>query len=82
MTVDEIQSLVFDSDEKDFIRHRLFGPDCWLFDQQDLIGPTATYQGFRNSVADLIDINPNEVSLVRSAKFGVSMSPTKSLIRN
>lgn len=78
MDSDSFRDLVMGSDSKKFVRNELFGPNCWLFDQKALVAPGATYRDFRERVADLVDINPNEISLVGSSKFGFSMAPKKA----
>lgn len=78
MDADSFRDAVLGSDSKKFVRNELFGPACWLFEQKSLIAPSATYNEFRQQIADLVDINPNEVSLVGSSKFGFSMAPKKA----
>lgn len=65
------------NDPKVFVREKLFGAGCWLFDQGELIAPSATYGDFRNGVAGLFDINPNKVALVGSSRYGYSLAPNK-----
>lgn len=78
MDANSFRDSVLGSDGKKFVRNELFGPECWLFEQANLIAPHATYNHFKQQIGELIDINPNEVSLVGSSKFGFSMAPKKA----
>lgn len=78
MERDTFRDLVLGSDSKKFVRNELLGPKCWLFDQKALIAPGATYQDFRERIAEHVDVNPNEISLIGSSKFGFSMAPNKA----
>ncbi len=75
----DLRAAILAEDSKLFVRQRVFGPDCWLFRQAQLIAPDADYTGFKNSVSTLFDVNPNNIALVGSAKFGMSLSPRKPL---
>jgi hypothetical protein len=79
LSPEELRSAILSEDSKTFVRQRLFGPGCWLFDQIEYIAPEADYTDFRNDVSDLFDVNPNNITLVGSAKLGYSLSPTKPL---
>lgn len=78
MTQDEFKASVREADAENFVRDKLFDVECWLFEQAELVAPDASYQKFRRAVADLTEINSNEVNLVGSSKFGFSMSPIKA----
>ncbi len=74
----EFKALVCGTDAEKFVKDQLFDLECWLFTKNDLIAPNASYQQFRQDIAGLLGVNQNEVSLVGSAKFGFSMSPSKA----
>lgn len=79
MNLGDLRDAILREESKNFVRRRLFGPDCWLFDQSDYLAPETSYTDFRNGVSDLFDVNPNNIALVGSAKVGFSLSAKKPL---
>ena len=74
---DERRESLCSVETKQFVRNSLFGEVCWLTNQPKLIADSTTHQIFRQEIAKTIDISPNEVSLVGSAKLGYSLAPGK-----
>lgn len=61
----------------EFCRSQLFSQDMWFFDDgpDDVKG---SYHDFKCTVSEILDTNPNNVALVGSAKFGLSLNPNKN----
>ncbi len=74
-----LKSNLCENESKDFVRNHLFSNNCWLMDQSHLIRNSTTYEDMKQTIAKSIDINPNQVSLIGSAKMGYSLAPGKPL---
>jgi hypothetical protein len=75
LTADELKTLITETDSKTFCRDHLFSSDCWAFEDDSSVSWRGSYAQFRRTIAKILDINPNNVSIVGSAKFGLSLSP-------
>lgn len=76
LTEEEFRALVQGADPRSFVRHGLLGPDCYVFDTET-IKTRGTYAQFQGAIADHLDLNPRNVAVIGSAKFGRSMAPDK-----
>lgn len=72
-----ISHLINNQPPLQFVRNGLFGDDCWLFRNPTLVKPGVSYQIILQDISATLNINPNEVSIIGSAKLGVSLSPNK-----
>lgn len=77
MTRQEFIDKIRNADPGRFARHDLFDGNCWLFTQPELVVDNSDYASFKADVGDLVNVNPNCIALVGSAKYGFSMSPLK-----
>lgn len=75
MTPDELKHIITGVDPDDFCRHLLFDLDCWLFENSDLDEISSSYLDFRSTIGNVIDVDEQDIRLVGSTKYGVSMSP-------
>lgn len=71
----ELKAIVANLQPLTFCREQLFSDDCWAFQVDNHIGCRGTYRQFKNTVSRTLNINPNNVAIVGSAKFGFSLSP-------
>jgi hypothetical protein len=71
----ELRAMVVGSQPLTFCREQLFSDECWAFQTNSAIGCRGTYRQFKNTISRTLDINPNNVAIVGSAKFGFSLSP-------
>jgi hypothetical protein len=55
----------------------LLGQDVWYFKQKEPGKYLQTYDSFKHYVANSLGINFNNISIVGSAKTGISLSPEK-----
>ena len=55
----------------------LLGQDVWYFRQKDAAQYLQIYDGFKHHVANSLGINFNNISIIGSAKTGISLSPEK-----
>ena len=58
------------------MRHTLLDDTCYVFDN-DAVSTRGSYIHFRREISDHLDLNPRNVAIIGSAKFGWSMSPEK-----
>lgn len=62
-----------------FCQDRVFALNSWLFDESNLDEVTGNYADFRAAISDTVGVSEDDVRLVGSARFGLSMSPTKGV---
>lgn len=75
MEADEFKEMIKLSNADDFCREQLFSMENWLFDtsaDNEIIG---NYEQFRAAISEVSGVNPDDIRLVGSARFGFSMSP-------
>jgi len=71
----ELRATITNLQPLTFCREKLFSDECWAFRPDNDIGCRGTYRQFKNTVSRTLNINPNSVAIVGSAKFGLSLSP-------
>lgn len=76
MEFDDFKDLMISEKPDRFARHNLFDEHCFVFNGAK-ISSSGTYSEFRSRIADDLGINPRNIAIVGSAKFGWSMSPMK-----
>lgn len=64
-------------DTESIYKKYLLGQEVWYFKQKDPAKYLQTYDDFKHYVANSLGINFNNISIVGSAKTGVSLSPDK-----
>jgi hypothetical protein len=79
LTLDEFKAFVSQGEAKDFVTHRLFSDDCWIFSQPKFVAPGSTYDSLRRDLSNLLGLLPRQIAVVGSGKFGWSMSPSKGI---
>ena len=62
-----------------FCQDRVFALNSWLFDESNLDEVTGDYADFRAAISDIVGVSNGDVRLVGSARFGLSMSPSKGV---
>lgn len=77
MTIDEFRAAIRTKPPLDFCREHLFDQSMWLYSEASGVQIAGSYADLKVRVGDAVDINPNNVALVGSAKYGFSMSPDK-----
>ena len=75
MNSEELKAVIANTPPLIFCREQLFSDECWAFQVNNEIGCRGTYRQFKNTVSRTLNINPNNVAIVGSAKFGFSLSP-------
>lgn len=72
-------SEIAEADPVVFCQDRVFALDSWLFDEANLDETTGDYADFRAAISDTVGVSEGDVRLVGSARFGLSMSPSKGV---
>lgn len=62
----------------EFNQRRLFNSQSWYFEPDRLFTLQGNYDDFRAALAGVLNVNPQNIAIVGSAKFGVSLSPRKN----
>lgn len=62
-----------------FCKDRVFALDNWLFDESNIDEITGNYAEFRAAISETVGVSGDDIRLVGSAKFGLSMSPSKGV---
>jgi len=70
---------IAEADPVAFCQDRVFALDSWLFDESNLDELTGDYVDFRAAISDTVGVSEGDVRLVGSARFGLSMSPSKGV---
>ncbi len=61
---------IYETEKKSFLRHYLINNQSYLFRSNPIL-----FEQLTQYIADILEINPNEVKLIGSAKTGFSISP-------
>jgi hypothetical protein len=77
MDVDGFKASIRRMDPLEFCRSQLFDQSLWLYAPESGVPIYGCYADLKMQVASAVDINPNNVAVVGSAKYGFSMSPLK-----
>lgn len=74
---DEVIKDITNLDTVSIYKKYLLGQDVWYFKQKEPDRYLQTYDTFKHYVANSLGINFNNISIVGSAKTGISLSPEK-----
>ena len=70
---------IAEADPVAFCKERMFTLDSWLFDEANLDELTGDYGDFRAAISYTVGVSEEDVRLVGSARFGLSMNPSKGV---
>ncbi len=76
MNLEDFNDLIRSEHSEKFARHKLFDEHCFVFNDPSILA-NGQYSEFRSKIADELNINPRNIAIVGSAKFGWSMAPAK-----
>jgi hypothetical protein len=72
---DELKSAISANEPLAFCREELFSDQCWAFSDESDLKWRGTYRQFRNTIGSFVNTNPNNIAIVGSARFGLSLNP-------
>ncbi|MEM8793413.1 MAG: hypothetical protein AAGE80_17460 [Pseudomonadota bacterium] len=75
MNEEEFKAALSASDAVDFCHETLFDDVNWYFENSDEVDVAGGYQEFREVVSEQIGVDPVEINLAGSSKYGFSLSP-------
>ncbi|MBM2291706.1 hypothetical protein JQX09_07280 [Sulfitobacter pseudonitzschiae] len=75
LNVNEFRELLLELDTLEFSNQIISQNDNWYFDRCEEIEDNITYEIFRETVANHINLAPEQVALVGSSVYGFSLSP-------
>lgn len=79
MKLEDLKGELLARDSLNFCERVLFDPLAWI-DGKSVDGTIFSYPEFRDAIGRVISVDPNDIFLVGSAKFGVSLKPTKEAL--
>ena len=77
VTIDSIKTDLNALDTNKFYKKYLLGQDVWYFKQRNPKNYMQVYDDFKHYVSEKLEIHFNNISIVGSAKTGISLSPEK-----
>lgn len=75
MRPDDLKKLLYGVDPRAFCTEVVFSTASWLFDESGVEELSGNYASFRAAIADSAGVSPDDIRLVGSSRFGVSMNP-------
>ncbi|QGY79304.1 hypothetical protein [Sphingorhabdus lacus] len=75
MDPEEFRALIAACDPEKFCEEQLFQKKSWLFEDSGLDEISSTYEEFRQAIGVATGVDPADIRLVGSSRFGFSMNP-------
>lgn len=75
MSPDDLKSQLSGIDAREFCWDVVFSMESWLFDESGSAELFGTYEDFRTAISHSSGVPADDIRLVGSSRFGVSMSP-------